>query len=188
MKLFHLLVMNLQGLAHAQRHCENPLPVDLSNLKAALGFAVSHCLNARKFHFSFLSTLCFFEAYLFFYLCSSENFLKSILDFEHEGGGSGSPKFPLSDVSIARPQSAVCSAPICSSHKIDVPLDKILVQWSDEDEDGSSSAAAYDEEKLFWRSVGPRLVKAAFLHYRDDFDIFGYDIGRYFSRLGLNSS
>ena len=50
MKLFHLLVMNLQGLAHAQRHCENPLPVDLSNLKAALGFAVSHCLNARKFH------------------------------------------------------------------------------------------------------------------------------------------
>ena len=121
------------------------------------------------------------------YLCSSENFLKSILDSEHEGGGSGSPKFPLSDVSIGRPQSAVCSAPICSSHKIDVPLDKILVQWSDQDEDGSS-AAAHDEERLFWRSVGPRLVKAAFLHYRDDFDIFGYDIGRYFSRLGLNSS
>ena len=122
------------------------------------------------------------------YLCSSENFLKSILDSEHEGGGSGGPKFPLSDVSIVRPQSAVCSAPICSSHKIDVPLDKILVQWSDQDEDGSSvAAAAYDEERLFWRSVGPRLVKAAFLHYRDDFDIFGYDIGRYFRRLGLKS-
>ena len=68
MKLFHLLVMNLQGLAHAQRHCENPLPVDLSNLKAALGFAVSHCLNARKFHFSFLSTVCFWST-SFLYLC-----------------------------------------------------------------------------------------------------------------------
>ena len=65
MKLFHLLVMNLQGLAHAQRHCENPLPVDLSNLKAALGFAVSHCLNARKFHF-FSCRQCVFEAHLFY--------------------------------------------------------------------------------------------------------------------------
>ena len=46
MKLFHLVVMNLQGLAHAQRHCENPLSVDLSNLKAALGFAVCQCLGA----------------------------------------------------------------------------------------------------------------------------------------------
>ena len=46
MKLFHLVVMNLQGLAHAQRRCENPLSVDLSKLKAALGFALSHCLDA----------------------------------------------------------------------------------------------------------------------------------------------
>ena len=45
MKLFHLLVMNLQGLAHAQRHCENPLPVDLSNLKAAMGFAVREAVK-----------------------------------------------------------------------------------------------------------------------------------------------
>ena len=43
------------------------------------------------------------------------------------------------------------------------------------------------DEKLFWRGVGPRMVKAAFLRYRDDFDIFGYDIGRYFRRLGLKS-
>lgn len=51
MKLFHLVVMNLQGLAHAQRHRENPLSVDLSNLKAALGFAVSQCLVAGESHF-----------------------------------------------------------------------------------------------------------------------------------------
>ena len=41
------------------------------------------------------------------------------------------------------------------------------------------------DERLFWRGVGPRLVRAAFVRYRDDFDIFGYDIGRYFGRLDL---
>ena|ERR550525_1539380 len=110
------------------------------------------------------------------YLCSPENFLRTI---EDEGSSS---KFPPSLDVIQRPQSAVCSAPICSSQKIDVPQDKILVQWSDRDGDGDSS-----DEKLFWRGVGPRLVKAAFFRYRDDFDIFGYDIGRYFRRLGLKS-
>lgn len=105
---------------------------------------------------------------------SPENFLRSIFHSEDEGGSSF-------DV-IRRPQSSVCSAPICSSRKIDVPQDKILVKWSGDEESTST-----DDEKLFWRGVGPRLVKAAFLRYRDDFDIFGYDIGRYFRRLGLKS-
>ena len=119
-------------------------------------------------------------AYFFIFLCSPENYLRSILHSEDEGGGGGS-KIPSLDV-IGRPQSAVCSAPICSSRKIDVPQDKILVKWSGEDEDDSSN-----DEKLFWRGIGPRLVKAAFLRYREDFDIFGFDIGRYFWRLGLKS-
>ena len=117
------------------------------------------------------------------YLCSPENFLRSIFHSEDEGGGgSGDSKFPSSFDVIRRPQSAVCSAPICSSRKIDVPQDKILVKWSGDEESTST-----DDEKLFWRGVGPRLVKAAFLRYREDFDIFGYDIGRYFRRLGLKN-
>ena len=112
------------------------------------------------------------------YLCSPENFLRSIFHSEDEGGGgSGDSKFPSSFDVIRRPQSAVCSAPICSSRKIDVPQDKILVKWS--------GGGDVDDERLFWRGVGPRLVRAAFVRYRDDFDIFGYDIGRYFGWLDL---
>jgi hypothetical protein len=121
------------------------------------------------------------------FLYSPEEFLKSaFLDDDDEDESSSQPRTTASVRLILRPQHTFCSlCPRVARHE-DV---RILLQEEVEEEERSNKRKGTKLRKGmetgFWRAVPTRLVKTAYLQYRADFDMFGYDLADYFARLGL---